>query len=151
MTQKGFEKEIRYQAMLSICRAMLGSGVISMDEFRSAEWLLREKYSNDKYRRTVWQCNARFVKGTGCQAPHLSEPMIEQKFLAAFNQLLAQRDFIADDMQAIIRQLTNTAELDAEKEALQVEMGIVSERIRQVVSQNASAALDQEEYTWNSL
>ena len=44
MTQKGFEKEIRYQAMLSICRAMLESGVISMDEFRSAERLLREKY-----------------------------------------------------------------------------------------------------------
>ena len=151
MTQKGFEKEIRYQAMLSICRAMLGSGVISMDEFRSAERFLREKYSNDKYRRTVWQCNARFVKGTGCQTPHLSEPMIEQKFLAAFNQLLAQRDFIADDMQAIIQQLTNTAELDAEKEALQVEMGIVSELIRQVVSQNASAALDQEEYTWDFL
>ena len=151
MTQKGFEKEIRYQAMLSICRAMLGSGVISVDEFRSAERFLREKYSNDKYRRTVWQCNARFVKGTGCQTPHLSEPMIEQKFLAAFNQLLAQRDFIADDMQTIIRQLTNTAELDAEKEALQIEMGIVSELIRRVVSQNASAALDQEEYTWNSL
>ena len=103
-------------------------------------------HSNDKYRRTVWQCNARFVKGTGCQTPHLSELMIEQKFLAAFNQLLAQRDFIADDMQAIIRQLINTAELDAEKEALQVEMGIVSELIRQVVSQNASAALDQAEY-----
>ena len=103
-------------------------------------------HSNDKYRRTVWQCNARFVKGTGCQAPHLSEPMIEQKFLAAFNQLLTQRDFIADDMQAIIRQLTNTTELDAEKESLQVEMGIVSERIRQVVSQNANAALDQAEY-----
>ena len=151
MTQKGFEKEIRYQAMLSICRAMLESGVISTDEFRSAERFLREKYSNDKYRRTVWQCNARFVKGTGCQTPHLSEPMIEQKFLAAFNQLLAQRDFIADDMQTIIRQLTDTAELDAEKEALQVEMGIVSELIRRVVSQNASAALDQEEYTWNSL
>ena len=103
-------------------------------------------HSNDKYRRTVWQCNARFVKGTGCQTPHLSEPMIEQKFLAAFNQLLAQRDFIADDMQAIIRHLTNTAELDAEKEALQVEMGIVSELIRQVVSQNANVALDQAEY-----
>ena len=44
MTQKGFEKEIRYQAMLSICRAMLGSGVISMDEFHCAEQLLREKY-----------------------------------------------------------------------------------------------------------
>ena len=72
--------------------------------------------------------------------------MIEQKFLAAFNQLLAQRDFIADDLQAIMRQLTNTAVLDAEKESLQVEMGIVSELIRQVVSQNASAALDQAEY-----
>ena len=44
MTQKGFEKEIRSQAMLSICRAMLESGVISMDEFRSAERFLREKY-----------------------------------------------------------------------------------------------------------
>ena len=86
------------------------------------------------------------MPGTGCQAPHLSELMIEQKFLAAFNQLLAQRDFIAEDMQAIIQQLTNTTELNAEKESLQVEMGIVSERIRQVVSQNASAALDQEEY-----
>lgn len=44
MTQKGFEKEIRYQAMLSICLVMLGSGVISTDEFRSAERFLREKY-----------------------------------------------------------------------------------------------------------
>lgn len=44
MTQKDFEKEIRYQAMISICRAMLGSDVISVDEFRSAEQLLREKY-----------------------------------------------------------------------------------------------------------
>lgn len=44
MTLQGFEKEIRYQAMLSICRAMLGNGVISMDEFRSAERLLWEKY-----------------------------------------------------------------------------------------------------------
>lgn len=72
--------------------------------------------------------------------------MIEQKFLSAFNQLLAQKNFIADDMQAILQQLTDTAELDAEKEALQVEMGIVSELIRQVVSQNASAAIDQAEY-----
>ena len=110
-------------------------------------------HSNDKYRRTVWQCNARFVKGTGCQTPHLSEPMIEQKFLSAFNQLLAQKNFIADDMQAILQQLTDTAELDAEKEALQVEMGIVSELIRQAVGQNASAALDQAEYNrkYNSL
>ena len=44
MTQQGFEKEIRYQAMISICRAMLGSGVISMNEFCSAEQLLRKKY-----------------------------------------------------------------------------------------------------------
>lgn len=44
MTPQGFEKEIRYQAMLSICCAMLRSGVISMDEFHSAEQLLREKY-----------------------------------------------------------------------------------------------------------
>ena len=49
MTQKGFEKEIRYQAMLSICRAMLGSGVISMDDFRSADLLLREKYQQIFY------------------------------------------------------------------------------------------------------
>ena len=44
MTQKGFEKEIRYQAMLSICRAMLESGVISMEEFRRAERFMRENY-----------------------------------------------------------------------------------------------------------
>ena len=57
MTQKGFEKEIRYQAMLSICRAMLESGVISMDEFRSAERFFARKVSADFFCSLLIQFN----------------------------------------------------------------------------------------------
>lgn len=44
MTKKRFEKEMRYQVMLSICRSMTAQGVLSKDDAVWTERFLREKY-----------------------------------------------------------------------------------------------------------
>lgn len=44
MTRKRFEKEMRYQIMLSICRSMTAQGVLSKDDAFWTERFLREKY-----------------------------------------------------------------------------------------------------------
>lgn len=102
-------------------------------------------HSNDKYRRTIWQCNAKFSHN--CDTPYLTETEIQQRFLHAFNRLLDKREFIIEDTTAIMEMLTATTELDAEAEMLREEMDIATELIRQAIEQNARMAMDQEEYS----
>lgn len=103
-------------------------------------------HSTDKYRRVIWQCNAKFKDGHHCGTPHLTEAEIQQRFLQAFNRLLDDRTFIFEDTAAIMEQLTVTAELEAQAEKLREEMDVVSELIRQAIDQNASMAMDQAEF-----
>jgi site-specific DNA recombinase len=103
-------------------------------------------HSNDKYRRVIWQCNAKFKDGNKCDAPHLTEDSIRQSFLKAYNRLLADRQSIARDFRVILEQLTDTKAIETEAVALREEMAVVDEMIRQVISQNASTALNQAEY-----
>jgi len=103
-------------------------------------------HSNDKYRRVVWQCNF-WIKGVKrCETPHLTEPEIQQRFLKAFNQLLADRKFILSDTKEIMKHLLSTNELQSKAEELREEMVVVSELSRQNIEQNASMALDQDEF-----
>ena len=44
MKSERFEREMRYQTMLSISRSMLGRGLISDEDFAKIERLLNEKY-----------------------------------------------------------------------------------------------------------
>ena len=103
-------------------------------------------HSTDKYRRVVWQCNAKFKDGHRCKTPHLTEIEIQQRFLQAFNQLLDDRAFIIADANAIMERLTATGELEAKADALREEMAVTSELIRQAIEQNASMAMNQEEF-----
>ena len=104
------------------------------------------RHSNSKYRRVIWQCNAKFKDGHKCQTPHLTEDCIQQHFLKAYNRLLADRKFIAEDTAAIMECLMDTTAVEAEADALREEMVVVDELIRQAIAQNASTALNQEIY-----
>lgn len=104
-------------------------------------------HSNDKYRRVVWQCNAKFKDGHHCDTPHLTETVIQEKFLSAFNKLLDQRDFIAKDIKIIVDFLTDTKALKSESAELRGEMEVVTELMKQAIAQNASMEMEQEEYT----
>ena len=44
MKPERFEQELRYQTMLSLCRSLLKSGILSQADFDEAERCLRTKY-----------------------------------------------------------------------------------------------------------
>lgn len=52
-------------------------------------------HSNSKYKRTVWQCNAKFKGENKCTTPHLYEQRIQELFLEALNSLI-------DDCRAVM-------------------------------------------------
>jgi len=102
--------------------------------------------STQPYRRTVWQCNAKYAKKQPCRTPHLIEAQVEAAFLAAFNQRIIRRDEAFAAHEEMLAVLTNTTDLDSEATALTQECEVVMELTRRAVQENASTALDQEAY-----
>lgn len=105
-------------------------------------------HSTSKYRRTVWQCNEKYKeKGSvRCETPHLNQATLEWAFTEAFNRVLGDKDRYIADYDAIVRTLTDTAELDAEAEKLNEEIVEIYELIHRAMEENARVALDQDEY-----
>lgn len=101
--------------------------------------------SNNEYRRLVWQCNDKY-RGTRCSTSHLTEDEIKAAFLIAFNMILGERGEIMEAYENVIEALTDTSDLNAEREQLESESEIVLELIRKCVSENAQKAQVQEEY-----
>ena len=103
-------------------------------------------HSNSKYRRVIWQCNGKFKGKQKCDTPHLTEEAIQQKFLAAFNELLANRDFIIKDTKELMAQLTDTTSLKEEAACLRNEMSGISQDVRALIDRNARGGIDQQDY-----
>lgn len=111
------------------------------DYYGSKTW-----HSNSKYRRTIWQCNSKFAGDERCQTPHLDEETVKAAFVTVFNTLIKNRDALIEDGIIIQQTLTNCTEIDSQIAAMVEEQEVVTELIRKCIAQNASDALDQEEY-----
>jgi hypothetical protein len=111
------------------------------DYYGSKTW-----HSNSKYRRTIWQCNSKFSGDERCRTPHLDEETVKAAFVAAFNTLIKNRDALIEDGIIIQQTLTNCTEIDSQIAATVEEQEVVTELIRKCIAQNATDALDQEEY-----
>ena len=103
-------------------------------------------HSTDKYRRTIWQCNAKFKNGECCQTPHFDEETIKARFFAAFNTLLENRATLLDDCRLMQTELTDCSGIDSEISELYQEMDVVTELTRKCIEQNSQSAQSQEEY-----
>ena len=103
-------------------------------------------HSTDKYRRVIWQCNGKFKGKEKCDTPHLTEEAIQRKFLAAFNELLENRDFILEDTKELIVRLTDTSDLEEEAAHLRNKMAGISQSVRALIDRNARSGVDQNEY-----
>ena len=111
------------------------------DYYGSKTW-----HSTSKYRRTIWQCNSKFSGGQKCKTPHLDEEQVKSAFIAAFNTLIENRDALIEDGIIIQRTLTDCTEIDSQIAAALEEQEVVTELIRKCIAQNATDALDQEDY-----
>ncbi len=102
-------------------------------------------HSNTPNRTLVWQCNEK-NRGQHCKTPHLTEANIQAAFLIAFNRILGKREEIIEAYHEVMEALTDTTDLDTEREQLQSECEVVMGLIRKVIEDNAQKAMDQAEY-----
>lgn len=102
-------------------------------------------HSNTPNRALVWQCNEKH-RGQHCKTPHFTEADIQAAFLAAFNIVLGSRDEIMEAYNEVMEALTDTADLDAERDQLENESEVVMGLIRKAIADNAQKAMDQREY-----
>lgn len=103
-------------------------------------------HSNSKYRRTVWQCNAKFKGDTKCTTPHLYEDDIKELFVVALSKLMVNREALLEDGRLIRHELLDTAAIDTECEELLQEMDVVAGLIQKCINENAVQAINQDEY-----
>ena len=103
-------------------------------------------HSNSKYKRTIWQCNAKFKGGSRCATPHLYEQQIKEMFLEALGILIENREEIIGDCRAVMEALAECGSIDAEMEAVSDEMEVTAGLIQKLVDENATRKLDQHDY-----
>jgi len=128
----------------------------SLSASENQKWRVRQNFqngkpskvwhSNSKYRRTIWQCNAKFKGEKKCTTPHLYEDDIKKCFVTALSQLITDREALLDDGRMIMRELKDTTAIDTECEQLIQEMDVVTELIKKCVNENTTQVIDQEEY-----
>ena len=103
-------------------------------------------HSISKYRKIIWQCNHKFDGGEKCTTPHLDEETIKELFVKVVNILLAEKDEIIENFNAIKDTLFDVRPLETERSQLQEELNVVAELVQQCIKENARIALDQKEY-----
>lgn len=104
-------------------------------------------HSTSKYRRTIWQCNAKFKGEEKCRTPHLYEDELKQHFITALSMLITKRDVLLDDLRTIRSQWLDFHAIEKECEDLLQEMDVVSGMIKALVNENASCEIPQAAYT----
>jgi len=102
--------------------------------------------SNSKYRRTVWQCNAKFKGDHKCTTPHLDEEQIKIRFLVAFDTLFGSKEALLENCEQVRAMYTDCTAIDAGLAELLRELDVVAELTRKCIEENAVSVQNQDEY-----
>ena len=102
-------------------------------------------HSNDRYRRTVWQCTRKY-HGEICQTPHLTEVQLQEKVTAAMQRLSDDRAAVLRTAESIRDSVYDTSALQDELEQVQRELAAQAEKLNRAIRTNASVAQDQAEH-----
>lgn len=81
-----------------------------------------------------------------CPTPHPTEDEIKQRFLAAFNIFMGNRDELLANFRLVQEVLCDCSAIDAELEELRCKIEIISELTRKVIYENARFAVNQDEF-----
>ncbi len=103
-------------------------------------------HSNSKYRRTVWQCNAKFKNEVKCTTPHLYEKDIKAAFVTAMNEYIDDRAELLTDLRDIQNTLTTNDFLDQDIEELEQDLSLTTELIRTCIDANAGNNISEEQF-----
>ena len=101
-------------------------------------------HSTDKYRSTIWQCNAKFEHK--CTTPVLTTETIQLLFITAYNRVMDNLPQVVADCELMRKSLTDFASLDAKIASQEDEATVIAEMAKAAVAENASTTQSQEEY-----
>lgn len=82
-------------------------------------------HSTSKYKRTIYQCNAKYKGEHKCQTPHVTEEEIKVWFLSAINQLLSNREEIITNTELLIDMAKDTSPLENKIGDLEKQLEII--------------------------
>ena len=100
-----------------------------------------------KYKRTIWQCNAKFKNEQLCSTPHLYEREIQEAFLEVYNGLLENKEVLVKELaQAALLAVSDAGRLDAKAKSIQTELQDMETLLRTIIQQNARNEISQEEF-----
>lgn len=108
-------------------------------------YIARVWHSTDKYRRTVYQCSEKY-SGSNCHTPYITENMIRNVFIKAFNKYYKAKDELLENMDTIIAVLCNTEELEGKADSLKEEIDNVANSINALIEKNKVKAISQTDY-----
>ena len=94
-------------------------------------------HSTSKYSRFVYRCNGKYNKEHDkCQTPAITEDKIKEKFVIAYNQVMREKQRIIEDVNEIIKLLSDTSELDAKVIELQNKMEVIGGLVDKMIKEN---------------
>ncbi len=129
---------------LQICNSPFSNKLICGDcgqTYGSKVW-----HSTDKYRRVIWQCNAKFSGNKKCQTPHLTDEQIKEYYTLALSRLLSNREALLEDIRLIKEKLTDCTDINLQLENEEQKIKAVETVIQKCIDDNASKARDQKKY-----
>ena len=104
-------------------------------------------HSTDIYKSELWQCNRKFDdKEHRCRTPKLTTEEIHRMFLQAYNRQMQDLPRIISDCEMMRKVLCNFSDLDEAMEQKRSESEVIADRVRKLIRENASVALDQDDY-----
>lgn len=96
--------------------------------------------------KTVWQCNARHKGKTTCKTPALRDETLRDAFVIAINRVIEKKDELLRVCEDTLIKRYDTKELEVERAALQTELSVLNDMMENLITQNATSAMDQAEY-----
>lgn len=103
-------------------------------------------HSTDKYRRVIWQCNAKFKDKKHCRTPHLTDDEIKVAFVRVCGQLITDRKEIIAELKETQAMLTDDAALEEERQLLAIQLNADADAVNEAIAENTRVAQNQEEY-----
>lgn len=103
-------------------------------------------HSTSKYKRTIYQCNAKYKGKHKCETPHVTEEEIKGWFISAMNQLLSNRDEIIANTELLIDMAKDTSSLENKIEDLEHHLESIRQEIENLVDKNARESQNQDVY-----
>ena len=104
-------------------------------------------HSTDKYRRVIYCCNKKYVhKEKPCSTRHLTGEEIKEIFVKALNSLVEVKENVIAELRSLIDSVCRTEELVEERGRVEQELRVLTERLENLIRENARVAQDQTAY-----